>query len=191
MLSDKELENINIEELLAARPSKDAYYLALAFVVAQASFDPSSRCGSVVVSSDGRILSTGYNGPIKHSKDEEIPLTRPTKYAHWIHAEENSLLAYNGSYQDIVGATIYITGRPCSRCLRGILQKGITRIIYGKNVTHVVDQKDIDAQNLMLKHHPEVEIIELQNNDEIIKLLEGAINYMIAKSKISKNYKEK
>ena len=188
-LTDAELEKIDIKELLANRPNKDIYYLTIAFVVAQASFDPSSKCGSVIVSKDGRILSTGYNGPIKHSNDLEIPLTRPAKYAHWVHSEENSILAYNGSYQDIAGATIFVTGRPCSRCLRGIIQKSITRIVYGMNVTHVVDQVDMDAQLLMLRHHPEVEMVEVKDNIDIQLLLRRADEYIEMKKKAKPNYK--
>ena len=190
-LSDNELKQIDIKKLLDNRPNKDVYYLTLAFVVAQASFDPSSKCGSIIVSRDGRILSTGYNGPIKHSKDEEIPLTRPSKYAHWIHGEENSLLAYNGSYQDIVDSTIYVTGRPCSRCLRGILQKGITKIVYGRDVTHVVDQEDINAQIIMLNHHPEVKMVEIQDCIDIQLLLKKTDEYIEMKKKMKANYEEK
>ena len=85
MTSEETDKEVDIKELLAMRPHKDTYYLSIAYVVAQASFDPSSKCGSVIVSTDGRILSTGYNGPIKGSIDEEIPLTRPEKYSHFIH----------------------------------------------------------------------------------------------------------
>jgi dCMP deaminase len=189
-LTDEELKQVDIKKLLADRPKKDIYYLSIAFVVAQASFDPSSKCGAVIVSKDGRLLSTGFNGPIKKSKDEEVPLTRPNKYLHWVHAEENSILAYNGSYQDIAGATIFVTGRPCSRCLRGIIQKGITRIVYGRNVTHVVDQEDMDAQEIMLRHHPEVEVVEIRDNTDIQMLLRRTDEYIENKKKMKSNYEE-
>ena len=69
-----------------------------------------------------------------------------------IHAEENALLSYFGSYQDIQNSTAYITTRPCSKCLRGLIQKGITNIIYTMNTTWVVDKNDIDAQKIMLEN---------------------------------------
>ena len=181
---------LDINKLLEERPNKDIYYLTLAYVVAQASFDPSSKCGAVIVSKDGRILSTGYNGPIKGSVDKEIPLSRPAKYAHFIHGEENALLAYNGSYQDIQGAIIYVTGRPCSRCLRMIIQKGITKIIYGKNDTKVVDQDDFDAQTLMLKHHLQMQVFEINDVDKIQQLLNKTNNYIENKKSVQPNYKE-
>lgn len=189
-LSNEELKHIDIKQLLANRPNIDVYYLTIAFVVAQRSFDPSSKCGAVIVSKDGRILSTGYNGPIKNSRDDEIPLTRPAKYFHAIHSEENSILAYNGSYQDIAGATIYVAGHCCHRCLRMIIQKGITRIVYGKNDTMVVDQADIDAQKIMLRHHPEVEVIEIQDNIDVQALLRKTDEYIEIKKNDKPNYEE-
>jgi len=177
-LSDEELKKIDIHALLENRPKKDIYYLTIASVIAQASFDPSSKCGAVIVSYDGRILSTGYNGPLKHSKDEEIPLVRPNRYFHMIHSEENAILAYNGSYQDIVNSTIYVTSRPCHRCLRMIIQKGITRVVYGQGITRVVDKDDLEAQEIMLRHHPEVIMIQIKDNSEIQNLLNKTSGYI-------------
>jgi len=168
------------------KPSWDEYYLTIAYVVAQRSIDPSSKCGCVIVSKDNRILSTGYNGPIKHSKDSKIPLERPKKYYHMLHAEENALLAYNGSYQDIEKATAYVTGRPCHKCLRMLLQKGITKIIHSINNTKVVDKDDIEAQELMLADR-DIVIIE-HNNEPFKALLNQTLEYIDIKSKQEKNY---
>jgi dCMP deaminase len=176
----------NLYASLSSRPKWDEYYLAMAFVVAQRSFDPSSKCGTVIVSKDNRVLSTGYNGPIKGSVDSQIPLTRPQKYCHMIHGEENALLAYSGSFQDIQGSTAYVTGRPCHKCLRMMLQKGITRIVYGPNVTKVVDQSDIDAQEIMLGGR-NVELIEMPK-DMVQNILQKTIDYIEVKSRQVKNY---
>ena len=63
-----------------------------------------------------------------------------------IHAEENAILAYNGSNQDIEGSSIYITGSPCHKCLRMIIQKGIKRIVYPKfPITACQDKADLQA----------------------------------------------
>lgn len=94
----------------------DDYFLAMCYLVAMRSIDPSTKCGAVLVSKEHKILSTGYNGPIRGVDDTMVPLERPAKYAHFLHAEENCLLAYNGSSQDLVGATMYFTGAPCHKC---------------------------------------------------------------------------
>ncbi len=187
MLSDKELKEINPKDNLNIRPEWDDYFLSMAFIVARRSFDPSSKCGCVIVSRDKRVLSVGYNGPIRGSVDEEIPLTRPERYKFMIHGEENALLAYNGAYQDIQNSIAYVTGCPCHRCLRMMIQKGITRIVYGKNDTKVVDKDDMDAQLIMLKHHPEVEIKEL-TNDGVKAIFVDTLDYIEMKDKVSSNF---
>ena len=88
MLSDKELEEIDVKENLSMRPKWDDYFLAMAFVTARRSFDPSSKCDCVLVSSDNRVLSVGCNGPPRGSVDEEIPLIRPDRYGFMLHSEE-------------------------------------------------------------------------------------------------------
>jgi len=173
------------------RPSWDEYYLTIAYVVAQRSFDPSSKCGCVLVSKDNRVLSTGYNGPIAGSIDSKIPLERPAKYKHMLHGEENALLAYSGSQQDIIGGTAYVTGRPCHKCLRMLLQKKIARIVYSAaNVTKVLDQDDWDAQQIMIndcENPPRVEMVETGAED-ILALLSKTGEYINIKLKQEKNY---
>jgi len=80
-----------------------------------------------------------------------------------IHGEENALLAYNGSRQDIQGATAYVTGRPCYKCLRMLIQKGIRRVVWGPNKTKVLDEADLKAQEIMLRHHPDVKMVDLSS----------------------------
>ena len=169
--------------------SWDSYFLTLAFVAAQRSIDPNTKCGAVIVSKDKRVLSMGYNGPIKNSHDDKIPLTRPEKYYHMIHGEENALLAYNGSFQDISEATAYVTGRPCHKCLRMLLQKGIKRIVYSNaNVTKVVDAEDMKAQQIMLNDRDEkIEIVEV-GSDGIFQLLNNTVSYINRKLTENKNY---
>ena len=183
-LSDEELEQIDPWENLNKRPSWDEYYLTIAYVVAQRSFDPSSKCGCVIVSKDNRVLSTGYNGPIGRSIDHEIPLTRPSRYCHFIHGEENALLSYNGSKQDIEGATAYMTGRTCHRCLRMLLQKGISRIVYSSNKTKCVDDTDMEAQKIMISHY------RTHTNLEIKEVLIGTVKHCLNTTKDYIKWKE-
>lgn len=162
--------------------SYDDYFLTLAFLVAQRSIDPSTKCGAVLVSSDKRILSTGYNGPIKGVDDSVIPLTRPEKYAHFLHAEENCLLAYSGSKQDLEGATMYVTGNPCHKCLRMILQKGIKSIIVSSNPTVMHDDKEEMVCQFILNYTPGVARVERANLTNVLNLLDQTRSYIINKN---------
>lgn len=134
------------------RPKWDIYFMSLCFVIAERSIDPSTKHGAVWVSSDKRILSTGYNGPIKNSYDKQVPLTRPEKYDFIIHAESNCLLSHYGSSQDIKGSTMYITGEPCSSCLQMMLQKGIKHIVYGNLNSKCIDDNEKEIKKIMLKN---------------------------------------
>lgn len=163
------------------KPSYNLYFVAMSFLVAQRSFDPNTKCGCILTSQDYRVLSTGYNGPIKHSNDGEIPLTRPEKYYHFIHAEMNALLAYNGSYYDIQHGKAYVTGRPCHNCLRSLLQKGISEIYYcDVNNAKCVDESDLKAQEIMLKNRPV--IIEVIPYQKVVEMLQMPINYIYRKA---------
>jgi dCMP deaminase len=161
------------------KPDWDAYYITQCFLVSQRSIDPNTKCGAVIVSKDNRVLSQGYNGPVRGSDDTLIPLTRPEKYHHMIHSEENAILSYNGSYQDIVGSTIYVTGSPCHRCLRMIKQKGISNVVYPKfPITKCQDEEDIKAADLMKKYGPTITVREVDCIDDIFHLFDQTKLYM-------------
>ena len=156
----------------------DVYYMAQAFLVAQKSIDPSTKHGSIWVSKDNRILSMGYNGALRNIDDDKVPLTRPDKYYWMIHSEENCLLSYEGDMGVVEGSKIYITGRPCHRCLRMILQKGIKKIIYGKVMSACMDGGDIQAQNQMLDLKKDIEIIEFEDMNGVVNLLHKTLSYI-------------
>jgi dCMP deaminase len=165
------------------KPSYDDYFLAMSYLIAQRSIDPSTKCGAVLVSADKRVLSTGYNGPLKGVDDSKIPLTRPEKYPHFLHAEENCILAYNGSKQDLENATIYVTGAPCHKCLRMVLQKGIRNITITKgNKTVMHDDTENQLCQQMLTYTPNVNYKVVPNLHQIVDLLTNTLDYIVAKN---------
>lgn len=169
------------------KPLYTNYFLTLAYLVSQRSIDPSTKCGAVIVAADKRILSTGYNGPLRGAHDSEVPLTRPEKYPHMIHAEENAILAYNGSAQDLVGSTIYVTGKPCHKCLRMILQKGIRNIVItngNKTVMHN-DQEEAICQSILdTLSVGSVNYQFVNNSRDIVELLKRTVDYVVEKNQV-------
>lgn len=113
------------------RPSKDLYFMNLCFEVAKRSIDPSTKCGCVFIDDAGGILSTGYNGPIRGAIDENVPLNDESKYLFLEHSERNAI--YNAARvgTPLNGSIVYVTGFPCIDCLRGIIQVGAVKIVYG------------------------------------------------------------
>ena len=128
------------------RPSKIEYYLALAGVVASRSTCLRRHFGSVIVSTDDRIISTGYNGPAKGESPCEtcererlkIPSGERYEICRAAHSENNAVI-----FSDPIsrrGATLYLAGfevatgqpivnpRPCLLCSRVLRNSGIHKI---------------------------------------------------------------
>lgn len=56
--------------------SWDEYFMAVAFLSAQRSKDPSSQVGACVVNADKKIVGIGYNGMPNGCSDDELPWAR-------------------------------------------------------------------------------------------------------------------
>jgi dCMP deaminase len=128
MVDDNKVLNVND---LCNRPGKDLYFISLCFEIARMSIDTSSKCGCVIVSKTGGILSTGYNGPLRGACDEEITMERPEKYIYMEHSERNAIYNAANAGVSLKESTFYVTGLPCYDCLRGIVQVGSERLVYG------------------------------------------------------------
>ena len=166
------------------RPSWDDWYMFMAFWISRRSPDPSTKHGCVIVDRKHRPLSLGYNGCPEGCDDAAILSERPLKYYGVIHSEENGLLNCD---RDVDGATIYVTGMPCSRCWAKIIQSGIKRVVYGPTNSACIDETDERARGMLLKNHPEIQICEWQadidvtaclhtNMDEIFNILKDGCN---------------
>lgn len=124
------------------RPSWDTYFLAIAEQVSTRSPDPNTKHGCVLVDTNKRILSTGYNGPVSGLPHHLVPTTRPDKYDWFIHAEDNAVAF---ARCDLRGATAYITGTPCAACFRRLLQVGVRRIVQGGRTSTCLTDREIQA----------------------------------------------
>lgn len=108
-------------------PDRDSRYMALAWVHAGFSKDPSTQIGCVIVDENNKIRGTGYNGPPADIDDNSFSWERPEKYDFVKHAEDNAL---DHSPLDIGRATLYVTGLPCKACILDIVNRGIKRVVY-------------------------------------------------------------
>jgi len=162
---------------LENRPDWDSFFMSLAFLISQKSLDPRTAHGSVLVAEDKRILSVGYNGPIRGSIDGNIPLDNNDKYPYLLHSEENCLLNYYGSKEDLKNSTLYITGKYCHKCLRMILQKGIKNIVLGPVKSSCVDEADEKASAEMLIGK-NVVIRTYEDSEKIKSLLTKTMDYI-------------
>ena len=142
-------------------PDWDTYYMGEAFWIASRSPDPRTKHGSIIVKNH-KPISQGYNGYPKDCNDAKMPNEPPQKYKVILHSEVNAILFANESLE---GATIYVTGMPCSQCLCKIIQKGITRIVYGPQNSFMLDESEKKVIEILLQEHPELEVVEYINPD--------------------------
>ena len=111
------------------RISRDQMLMQMASVVAQRGTCPRLQVGAVI-SREGRVLSTGYNGApaglehCGHTTSEQggCPVA--------VHAEANAIVwaaRYGIATND---AELHVTHMPCANCARLIINAGIRRVIF-------------------------------------------------------------
>jgi len=127
------------KSLYFERPSWDEYFLSIARMVATRSNCVKRKVGAVVTR-DRRIISTGYNGTPRGTRNcNEGGCPRCNSFAVGgtrldeclcSHAEENSITqaAYHG--MSLRDGTIYTTFSPCLQCTKMIVNAGITEVVY-------------------------------------------------------------
>lgn len=108
------------------------FYLGLAKYYSQASKDPSTKVGSVVVTPDNHVAGLGYNGfPPGVNDSEERYNNRELKYKLVTHAEVNSIVSAGSQSR---GATLYVYpsfALPpiCNECCKVAITAGIKHIV--------------------------------------------------------------
>nr|CAB3236433.1 deoxycytidylate deaminase [Phallusia mammillata] len=152
------------------------YFMAVAFLSAQRSKDPSTQVGACIVNDENKIVGIGYNGMPNGCSDNELPWRREaddwldTKYPYVCHAEMNAIMNKNCS--SVKGCTIYVALFPCNECAKIIVQSGIKHVIYFSD-KHKEEEKTIASRRLLdlagvpcTQHKPKQKIIVI-NFDQI------------------------
>jgi len=119
---------------MSARPSFDEMFMGIAHQVSTRSTCQRLKVGAVLVDTNNRIISTGYNGSPKntpHCLDVGCLLNDQQRCVRCVHAELNALLVASRICLD--GCTIYVTHQPCEGCIKAIIQVGITRVVYANS----------------------------------------------------------
>lgn len=108
----------------------DWRFMDLASHVAGWSKDPSTKVGAVIVNDKRQVLGMGYNG-FPRGVDDYFQRyeNREVKLMLVAHAERNAL---DNTFTDSEGATLYSTLFPCTDCAKGIIQRGIKRVVTTK-----------------------------------------------------------
>lgn len=132
------------------RPSKDDYYLDVAKQISKRSTCMRAHIGAVIVRDD-QIISTGYQGAPRKTKDcfergfclrTELKIPHGQRYelCRSVHAEMNAIINAARAGVSLLGGDIYIYGEkattgeifdvfPCFFCKRMIINAGLKRVI--------------------------------------------------------------
>jgi len=118
----------------ANRPTLDEYFKQIARIVASRS-TCRHRSQGAVITRDGRILSTGYNGAPSGqphcidlgncAKDEGLGCR-----AEGLHGESNAIASAAKMGISVDGATIYCVYSPCKACCNLLKSAGIVGVKY-------------------------------------------------------------
>ncbi|OKY77950.1 MAG: Deoxycytidylate deaminase [Candidatus Methanohalarchaeum thermophilum] len=119
------------------RQSLDENWMEVAKVVSQRSTCIRKKHGAVIVKNK-EIVSTGYNGAPRgwahcmetgcQREELEVPSGERYELCRGVHAEMNAII--QGNKHKMEGATIYITGYPCTICEKLIVNAQIDKIKY-------------------------------------------------------------
>lgn len=119
----------------------DTYFINMARFVSKKSKDNSTQCGTVIVSEDNTILSTGYNGLPRNMKYSEEKFIRPFKYKVFSHSEQNAVANAARHGIKLLNSKAYITNFPCHECMRLLVQSGIVKIFVSNKCT-LINRED-------------------------------------------------
>jgi len=134
---------------------RDEVYTQMMVAQARLSKDQNTQMGAILVSPEGRVISTGYNGAPAGFDDETVPYTREkqllaydlldadsgellshhefeaNKYPFMVHAEINALHYARGKVP--AGSKLYVIGFPCERCALDVSLSGVSEVFVTKD----------------------------------------------------------
>jgi dCMP deaminase len=126
-------------EFKLSRPSWDDYFMGIAKVVASRSNCVKRKVAAVIVK-DKRIISTGYNGTPRGTRNcSEGGCPRCNSFTQsgknldecvCSHGEENAIVQASYHGISIKDSIIYTTFSPCLLCTKMIINSGIKEVIY-------------------------------------------------------------
>ncbi len=109
------------------RPGIDEYFMMMAEVVALRSSWNGTKVGCVVTV-DGMVRSTGYNGTPKGWTNDLEKSKDNLRF--FCHAEENAIVQAARAGISLEGAVFYSTMSPCLACARMIRNVGAKALVY-------------------------------------------------------------
>lgn len=149
------------------RPDWDSYFMKIAQVTALRSNCIKRKVAAVIVR-DRRVISSGYNGTPRGTKNCyeggcprcNSAATSGTSLEECLcsHGEENAITqaAYHGV--SVKGATLYSTFAPCLLCTKMIINSGIAEVVYNEEYPlndtsfRLLQEAGVECRKLAAEH---------------------------------------
>ena len=116
-------------DVIDRRKIKLDVFKNIALEIAQLSYDPKHRVGTIIITDDFReICAIGYNGNYKggpNSRDSD-----EVGKSGFLHAEENALFHLNKPYEHRAPLLMICTHKPCPMCAKRIVNSGIKNVMF-------------------------------------------------------------
>lgn len=157
------------------RPTRDEYYMSLAWLVSLRSTCLSRKVGCVIVKDDNPI-STGFNGPargVKHCEElggcrrRSMPDYKSGAYLELCpgsHAEQNAIAFAAKNGISLEGATIYVNTYPCKNCMNSIINSGIKKIVFNSEYDDDLSHEIVSDIDLEIMEYEGKDIANIFNN---------------------------
>jgi len=142
----------------------DIAFMEMAYSISFLSKDTSSKIGAIAVSTCKTKIASGFNGfPMGfpdyekwwNNRDPNTELF--TKYDLVDHAERNLIDYCN---EDMTDWTMYVTIKPCYKCMLAIFKAGIKKVFYSNKLKTVMDLEDKKGDFIAGVGNIELELID-------------------------------
>lgn len=161
MKRDKDTKNSGVIKKREPRPKQITWHhthMNIALEVAKRSHCVWVAIGAVLAMMDSRrekVISTGYNGsPRTIPNCDEVGCTKydedgksiPEGRCRGCHAEINAFFNAGNAGASYHGATLYCTLSPCLECAKGIINSGVSQVIWQERYSDYFAGKAKEAQ---------------------------------------------
>jgi dCMP deaminase len=127
----------------------DTYFMEFAKTATLKCKD-STKVGACLVSPEGTVILTAFNGPPKGVVDYDHRFERPAKYLFASHAETNLVAFAARSGIKTHHCRVYCTHFACAACARTMIQAGIAEVVHGPGTFQALEEER-DAVESMYK----------------------------------------
>lgn len=136
---------------LVDRPDWDEVWMSFAKKIAERSYDPRYRVGSVIVDSKNtRVLSLGYNGNYSGGPNEAESM-EPGQ-SGMVHSELNALLKLD--YHHPCEKIMYVTLSPCRACAKACINSNIKEVVYSELYRDTSGIELLESAGIKCRHVP-------------------------------------